>query len=166
VSAIVDDLRYALRSARRQPLLFTVATAVLALAIAASTAVFSVVDAVLLRPLPFPEPDRLVLVWERSPEIGVPFIFREVSYPNYREWQSQSRTFESLAIMETINSRFIIAGDEPVQVRGRLVSANFFHVLGARALRGRMPTPQDDRPGAPLVAAVSHGLWQRLFGAP
>jgi putative ABC transport system permease protein len=163
MSGIVQDFRFAMRSARRYPLLFTVATAVMALAIAASTAVFSVVDAVLLRPLPFKEPERLVLAWERSPEIGVPFM--EVSYPNFLEWQSQSRKLEALADMATTNSGFIVAGDEPMDVPGRLVSGNFFDVLGARALLGRTLTLQDNRPGAALVAVVSHGLWHRLFGA-
>jgi putative ABC transport system permease protein len=160
---MVQDLRDAMRSARREPVLFAVATAVLALAIAASTAVFSVVDAVLLRPLPFAEPERLALVWERVPDSGAPFW--EVSYPNYVDWQGQSRAFEALAMMGTINWGFIVAGDEPVEVTGRLVSGNFFGVLGRHALRGRTLTPDDDRPGAAHVAVVSHGLWQRQFGA-
>jgi len=130
----VHDLRYAIRAARREPLVFTVATAVLALAIAASTAVFSLVDAVLLRPLPLAEPDRLIVAWESSPAIGAPFM--EVSYPNYLDWQSQSRQLEAVADMETSNRGFIIAGDEPVDVPGRLVSGNFFDVLGVRAFRG------------------------------
>jgi len=160
---MLQDLRYAMRSARREPLLFAVATAVLALALAASTAVFSVVDAVLLRPLPFDEPDRLVVAWERSPEIGV--SFNEISYPNYVDWKAQSRKLEGLAIMATVNWGFVLAGDEPVDVPGRVVSGNFFDVLGARALLGRALMPSDDRPGAARVVVLSHGLWQRQFGA-
>jgi putative ABC transport system permease protein len=162
VSSIVDDLRYAMRSARREPLLFTVAAAVLALALAGSTAVFSVVDAVVLRPLPLEDPDRLVVAWERSPETGTDFM--GVSYPHYLEWQAQSRKLEALADMDTSNRPFIIAGDEPTVVAGRLVSGNFFEVLGARAGLGRTLTPQDNRPGAARVAVTSHGLWQRFFG--
>ena len=158
----MHDLRYAIRAARREPLVFTVATAVLALAIAASTAVFSLVDAVLLRPLPLVEPDRLIVAWESSPAIGAPFM--EVSYPNYLDWQSQSRQLEAVADMETINRGFIIAGDEPMEVPGRLVSGNFFDVLGARAFRGRTLNAEDNQPGAARVAVMSHGLWQRLFG--
>lgn len=142
--------------------MFAVATAVLALAIAASTSVFSLVETVLLRPLPFVEPDRLVVAWESSPAIGVPFI--EVSYPNFLEWQGQSRKLEALANMETINRGFILAGDEPMDVPGRLVSGNFFDVLGAGALRGRTLTVQDNQPGAARVAVMSHSLWQRVFG--
>jgi putative ABC transport system permease protein len=159
---MLQDLRYAMRSVRREPLLFAVATAVLALTLAASTAVFSVVDAVLLRPLPFEEPDRLVVAWERSPEIGVPFM--EVSYPNYADWKAQSRKLEGLALMATVNWGFVLAGDEPVDVPGRVVSGNFFDVLGARALLGRALMPSDDRPRAARVAVLSHGLWQRQFG--
>ena len=152
-----------MRSARREPLLFIVATTVLAIAIGASTAVFSVVDAVLLRPLPFVAADRLVVVWQRSPEIGATFM--ETSYPHYLQWQAQSRKFEALADMATINGPFILAGDEPRELTGRLVSGNFFDVLGAKAMLGRTLTPQDNRPGVALTAVMSHGLWQRLFGA-
>lgn len=151
-----------MRSARREPLLFIVATTVLAIAIGASTAVFSVVDAVLLRPLPFVEPDRLVVVWQRSPEIGATFM--ETSYPHYLQWQAQSRKFEALADMATINGPFILAGDEPRELTGRLVSGNFFDVLGSRAKLGRTLTPQDNRPGVALTAVMSHGLWQSIFG--
>jgi putative ABC transport system permease protein len=151
-----------MRSARREPLLFIVATTVLAIAIGASTAVFSVVDAVLLRPLPFVEPDRLAIVWQRSPEIGATFM--ETSYPHYLQWQAESRKFEALADMATVNGPFILAGDEPRELTGRLVSGNFFDVLGARAMLGRTLTPQDNRSGAALTAVMSHGLWQRLFG--
>jgi putative ABC transport system permease protein len=140
-----------------------VTTLVLALAIGASTAVFTVVDAVLLRPLPFGDPGRLVVVWEQMPEVGQ--TFNEVAYASYREWQAQARTFESLALMETINSRFNMAGDEAVQMPGRLVSGNFFQTLRARARRGRTLTPEDDRPGAARVVVLSDGLWRRLFGA-
>src|SRR2546425_5086205 len=154
MSEIVQDLRYALRSACREPLLFIVATTVLAIAIGASTAVFSVVDAVLLRPLPLVEADRLMVVWQRSPEIGATFM--ETSYPHYLQWQAQSRKFEALADMATINGPFILAADEPSELTGRLVSGNFFDVLGARAMLGRTLTPQDNRPGAALTAVMSH----------
>ena len=157
-----QDLRHALRSAARHPLLYAVAISVLALAIAAGTAVFSVVDAVVLRPLPFHDPERLVLVWETSPDRGIPFI--EVSYPNYLDWRARSRTFEAMAIMGSVDSGVILTGDEPVEVKGRAVSANFFDVLGARPLLGRTLTAADDRAGAAGVAVLAHGLGQRRFG--
>ena len=144
-------------------LLFLVAASALALGIGASTAVFSVVDAVLLRPLPFADAGRLVVAWQRSPDNSVPFI--EVSYPDYLDWRQQARTFESMAIIPTVNSGFVLAGEEPLQVQGRLVSGNFFDVLGARARLGRPLRPDDDRVGADRVVVLGHGLWQRRFGA-
>src|SRR5206468_4776776 len=141
-----QDFKYAARSLRSGPLLVVVAVAVLAVGIGASTAVFSVVDAVLLRPLPFADADRLVVAWQRSPDNSVPFI--EVSYPDYLDWRQQARTFESMAILPTINQGFVLAGDEPLRVQGRLVSGNFFEVLGGRALVGRTLRPEDDRAGA------------------
>jgi putative ABC transport system permease protein len=162
VNGLAQDVRYALRSLRSRPMLVVVAVAVLALGIGASTAVFSVVDAVLLRPLPFADAGRLIVAWQRSPDNSVPFI--EVSYPDYEDWRQQARTFEAMAILPTVNSGFLLAGDEPVQVQGRLVSGNFFDVLGARALLGRVLRPDDDRAGAGRVVVLGHGLWQRRFG--
>jgi len=163
MSGLGADVRHGLRALRRRPRLVVVAVAVLAVGIGASTAVFSVVDAVLLRPLPFADPARLVVAWQRSPDNSVPFI--EVSYPDYVDWRAQARSFESMAIIPTVNQGFMLAGDEPVQAQGRLVSGNFFDVLGARALIGRTLRPDDDRPGASRVVVLGQGLWQRRFGA-
>jgi putative ABC transport system permease protein len=163
VNGLAQDVRYAVRSLRSRPLLVVVAVAVLALGIGASTAVFSVVDAVLLRPLPFADASRLVVAWQRSPDNSLPFI--EVSYPDYLDWRQQARAFESMAIIPTVNQGFMLAGEEPAQVQGRLVSGNFFDVLGARALLGRPLRPDDDRVGAGRVVVLGHGLWQRRFGA-
>jgi predicted permease len=157
------DLRYAVRSWRRRPGVFLVAAGALALAIGACTAMFGIVDGVLLRPLPYADPDRLVLAWQAGPERGgQPFI--EVCYPDYLEWRKQARTLSGLAIMPSVNQRFTIQADEPVRVQGRLVAGTFFDVLGARAWRGRTLTADDDTPGAPRVAVLGHGLWQRQFG--
>jgi putative ABC transport system permease protein len=163
VSGLGADLRYAVRSLWRRPRFTAVAVAVLAIGIGASTAVFSVVDAVMLRPLPFADAGRLVAVWQRSPDNSVPFI--EVSYPDYLDWRRQARAFESMAIIPSVNQGFMLAGDEPAQVQGRLVSGNFFDVLGAHALLGRTLRPDDDRPDASRVAVLGYGLWQRRFGA-
>jgi len=159
---VTSDLRLAVRSLRRRPLLFVVAASALALGIGASTAVFSVVDAVLLRPLPFAETERLVMYWQSIPEASTPFV--EVSYPHFRKLRAQSRSFSALAAMPAVNSGFILGGREPVRVEGRIVTGNFFDVLGARAARGRTFGEDEDRVGAPRVVVVSHGLWQRHFG--
>jgi putative ABC transport system permease protein len=156
------DLGYALRSLRSRPLLVLVAVAVLALGIGASTAVFSVVDAVLLRPLPFAAPDRLLMVWMGLPEQNQPYI--AVSYSFVEMLRKRSRSLAAVAAMPETNSGFTLAGAEPARVNGRLVTGNFFEVLGARPLLGRTFTEPEDRVGAPRVVVISHGLWQRRFG--
>jgi putative ABC transport system permease protein len=160
---VSGDLRQAVRALLRRPLLFAVATAAIALGIGASTAVFSVVDAVLLRPTPFADPARLVRLWQSIPERNAPFV--EVSYPYMKTLRARSRTLSAVAAMPAVNSGFTIGGAEPVRVDGRIVSGNFFDVLGARAALGRTFVEDEDRVGAPRVVVVSHGLWQRQFGA-
>ena len=157
-----SDLRYALRSFRRRPLLFLVASGTLALAIGASTAVFSVVDAVLLRPLPFAKAAELVTAWLAVPEQNAPFV--EVSYPYLADVRRGSRTLLGAAAMPAVNSGFLLGAQEPVRVEGRIVTGNFFDVLGTRARLGRTFTEDEDRVGAPRVVVVGHGLWQRQFG--
>jgi putative ABC transport system permease protein len=159
---MTNDVRYALRSLRRRPLLFLVAASALALGIGASTAVFSVVDAVLLRPLPFTDPDRLVLLWQSIPARNAPFV--EVSYPYFLRMRARSRALAAMAAMPSVNSGFKLGGREPVRVEGRIVTGNFFDVLGAHAALGRTFVEAEDRVGAPRVVVVSHGLWQRQFG--
>ena len=158
----MGNLRHAWRALRRRPLLFAVAAGALALGIGASTAVFTIVDAVLLRPLPFAEPARLVLLWQSIPERNAPFV--EVSYPYFREIRSRSRTLAGLAAMPSVNSGFTLGGRELVRVDGRIVTGNFFDVLGAHAALGRTFVEAEDRGGVPRVVVVSHGLWQRQFG--
>jgi putative ABC transport system permease protein len=159
---VIGDLRHAGRALVRRPLLFAVSAGALALGIGASTAVFSVVDAVLLRPLPFAEPGRLVLLWQSIPERNAPFV--EVSYPYFQEIRSRSRTLAGLAAMPSVNSGFTLGGREPARVDGRIVTGNFFDVLGAHAALGRTFVEAEDRVGAARVVVVSHGLWQRQFG--
>jgi putative ABC transport system permease protein len=159
---VIDDLRLAWRALRRRPLLFAVAAGALAIGIGASTAVFTIVDAVLLRPLPFADPARLVLLWQSIPERNAPFV--EVSYPYFQEIRSRSRTLAGLAAMPSVNSGFTLGGREPMRVDGRIVTGNFFDVLGAHAALGRTFVEADDRVGVPRVVVVSHGLWQRQFG--
>jgi len=159
---VISDLRQALRALLRRPLLFAVAAGALALGIGASTAVFSVVDAVLLRPLPFAEPGRLVLLWQSIPERNAPFV--EVSYPYMLGLRARSRTMAAVAAMAGVNSGFTLGGPEPVRVDGRIVTGNFFDALGAHAGLGRTFVEADDKVGVPRVVVVSHGLWQRQFG--
>jgi putative ABC transport system permease protein len=157
-----QDLRFAVRMVRRSPGFTVVAVLTLALGIGANTAIFSLVQAVLLRPLPFPQPDRLVSVWELRPssrEAKLP-----VSGHEYVAWSEQSRSFEALA-MYTSNLSTITGGGEPETITVGVVSANFFAVLGAPPALGRVLLPGEDRAGAGHVAVVADQFWRRRFGS-
>ncbi len=154
-----QDLRYTARTLARAPGFTAVAILVLALGIGANTAVFSVTDYVLIRPLPFPSPDRLVSVWETLPG----YSHMELSPANYRDWKRMNSAFEDLAAVTTEEVNLIGQG-APERVKGAIVTGNLFAVLGVQPLLGRSITPADDREGAPLTAVLSYGLWQRAFG--
>jgi hypothetical protein len=132
----------------------------LALGIGANTAIFSVANALFLKPLPYPEADRLTVLWLRSPGIGIPQDWP--SPGQYIDIVTQNRSFSEVAISQGRN--LTLAGlDEPERVDGLLTSSNLFRMLGAKALYGRLLLPEDDRPGQPAVAVLSYGIWQRLF---
>ena len=120
--------------------------------------------AVVLRPLPYARPDRLVLVWQSDRERGQPFV--EMSYPTFRDWRANRAVFEDLAGFPSTNQGWILTGQgEPVNVTGRLVSANFFRVLGVAPALGRDLLPEDDRRGAARVVVLSHRLWRTRFAS-
>jgi predicted permease len=156
-----QDLRYAVRSLRRHPAFTAIATLTLALGIGANTAVFSVINGVLLRPLPFHEPDRLVMLWQTTRDM--PQIM--VSYPDYLDWRVRSRVFEDIAIYNGFESFTLTGAGEPERVQGGLASGNLFSVLGAQPTIGRLIGPRDDQPGAEPVAVLTDGYWRRRFGA-
>jgi putative ABC transport system permease protein len=153
------DLRFALRMLRKQPVFCLAAVLTLALGIGANSAIFSVFDAVILRPLPYRDPGRLVLVWQKRPD------GREngVSGTNYLEWVKQATSFECLegAIFQFAN---VSTGGESIQVRGARVSANFISTLGVQPLLGRGFAADDAKPGSPRVVLISYNLWQTLLG--
>jgi predicted permease len=156
------DLRPALRRLARAPGFTVIAVGTLALGIGGATAIFSVADAVILRPLPFPDPDRLVLVWQRDLARNYPVV--AVSYRVYEEWRDQNRVFDELAGMPEGNSGWTLTGrGEPVEIDGREVTGNFFAVLGVRPLLGRCLEPADSRVGAARVVALSYGVWRDRF---
>jgi predicted permease len=159
---ILQDLRYGLRTLRKHPGFTAVAVVALALGIGANTAIFSVVNTVLLRPLPYKDPDRLVMVWEDATKSGYP---RDTpSAANYIDWREQNRVFEGMAAVADQSFNLTGAGD-PERLDGKRASANLFGLLGVEPLLGRGFLPEDDRPGAGRVVVLSHGLWQRRFGA-
>ncbi|MCI0366636.1 MAG: ABC transporter permease, partial [Phycisphaerales bacterium] len=139
---------------------FTIVTLLtLAIGIGANTAMFSVVNSVLLRPLPFDNPDRLMTLWERTRQ-GT----WEVSYPNFVDWRERSRSFDSIAAYRQL-LMIVSNNDEPARVPVALVSLDLFHTLGAMAQLGRTFVPEEDRAGAQPVAIISHGRWQASFGS-
>jgi putative ABC transport system permease protein len=155
-----QDLRYALRMVRKTPAFTAVVVLTLALGIGANTAIFSVVDTVLLRPLPYKESDRLVVVWEKPPK----GTRNSVSAANFLDWRDQNKVFEQLVAVGVGN--FNLSGrDQPEQISGMRVSAGFFEMLAVQPALGRSFVPEDDRPGAQRVVVLSHALWERRFGA-
>jgi putative ABC transport system permease protein len=159
MSNLLADLRFGLRLLRQAPAFTTVAVVALALGIGANTAIFSTVDAVLLRPLPFHNPDRLVMVWEDASYASFPK--NTPASGNFFEWKARNRVFTDMAATRG-GSANLTADGPPEQVLGRGVTPNFFAVLGVRPLAGRTFTEEEERTGAP-VAIISYGLWQRRY---
>jgi predicted permease len=155
-----QDVRYSLRVLGKNPSFAAIAILTLALGIGANTALFSVVNAVLLRPLPYPQPDRIVAISEKTAN----FERSSISYPNFLDWQRANSTFSSIAAYRSDD--FSITGrGETERARIGMVSAGFFEILGVTPTRGRLFTPEEDRLGTAPVAILSAGLWQRKFGS-
>ena len=161
---MIGDLRYALRQLRKSPGFTFVAVLTLALGIGANTAIFSVVDAVLLHPLAFKDPSRLVAVWETNKQAGTETNLRnEVAKGNFYDWRAQNQVFEQIAAIAYAN--FNLTGvSQPERIQGALVSYNFFQTLGVQPALGRVFAAAEEKADAPRVAVISYGLWQRRFG--
>ncbi|MFL6276644.1 MAG: ABC transporter permease [Blastocatellia bacterium] len=159
MQTLLQDLRYGVRMLCRQPGFTLVAVLTLAIGIGANTAIFSVVNAVLLRPLPYAEADRLIWLAERHEEIAA----RWVSYPNFLDWQSRSRSFEAMAAIRGWLMTMTGSGDAQA-INARLVTADYFRVMRATPMLGRDFSTEEDRFGAPHVAVLSHDFWQSQFG--
>lgn len=161
LEALLQDIRYGARVLAKHKGFTVVAVLTLALGIGANTAIFSVVNELLLRPLPYKDADRLVMLWETSPKSlgGGP-----TSRINFRAWREQTTSFESMAAFS--DQRLNLTGSgEPEEVAAQLAAPELFHVLGIEPILGRGMNEEDARPGAPRVAVLSYGLWQRRFGA-
>jgi putative ABC transport system permease protein len=155
-----QDLAYTRRMLARAPGFAITAIAIVALGIGATTAAFSVTDFVLIRPLPFPDPGRLVKVWEKTPGYGR----MELSAPNYRDWKAAAKSFASMGIYYDRAVTMLTAG-EPTRLAGTSVSADVLPTLGVSPVVGRAFSPDDDRAGAPATIILSYSLWQSQFGA-
>jgi putative ABC transport system permease protein len=159
VEALWQDLRYALRTLRKNPGFTGVALITMALAIGANTAIFSAVYGTLLRPLPFAEADRLVAINETHPNIGT----ISVSYPNFADWRAQNHVFSGMAVM--VGRSYNLSGiDQPKAIDGMAVSSNFLTLIGMKPLFGRDFGADDDTPAAEPVVMLTHALWQSHFG--
>ena len=155
-----QDLRFGLRILLKNPGFTFVAALTLALGIGANTAIFSVVNAVLLRALPFKDADRLVALWESNPRN----MQNEVAAANFLDWREQNQVFEQLAAL-SYASIALTGGDEPERLQAAVVTPSFFFTLGTPASLGRVFLPEEEKPGAAPVAILSHGLWRRRFAA-
>jgi predicted permease len=162
VQLLLQDFRYALRVLRKNIVLTVVVILSLAIGIGANSAIFSVVDALLLRPLPYPQPDRLAAIWLHSPGIG---IFRDWPSPGqYVDLRNENRSFDEMAIAQLRG--FTLTGrDQPQLLGGVMASSTLLHMLGAKALIGRLLLPEEDKPGKPAVAILTYKAWQKLFSS-
>ncbi len=162
METIRQDLRYGLRMLAKHPGFTAIAVITLALGIGANTAIFGVVNAVLLKPLPYPDPERLVVIWETEPS-GPGELFPDTG-PDFLDWQARNHVFEGMAAI-TVSGATLTGTGEPVQLRGLDISPNVFQVLGFQPLQGRTFTPDEGPSGHNRVVILSYALWQGAFGA-
>jgi putative ABC transport system permease protein len=162
MNTLWQDLRYGIRLLARKPLFTSIVVLTLALGIGATTAIFSVVNSVLLRPLPFRDPERIVTVWQNNIKAGVERD--KVSPANFLDWRDRNQAFEAMASSEPFG--FDLAGDgEPERIKGWLVSGGFFRILGVGALHGRTFVPEEESQASGQPVVISHAFWERRFGS-
>ncbi len=165
MNRLFQDVRYAVRQLRKSSGFTAVAVITLALGIGANTAIFSVVNGVLLRPLAFKDPGRLVRVWHVPPPKSFPgMTLFAVSAANYRDWESQNHVFDSMAII-AYHGFTMTGGDNPEQVAASAVSSGFFSTLGIPPMLGRVFSPDEDQVGHSHVVVLSHRMWREHFGS-
>jgi putative ABC transport system permease protein len=163
IRSLLQDLRYGTRMLWKHPSFTVIAVVTLALGIGANTAIFSIVNAVLLRQLPYPDADRLVMLWSTMPSQGVPTSGSAM--PDYREWRDQNQSFDGLAGFYYGDVNLSGAGQEPERVQGARVTSNLFEVLSVRPALGRNFLAEEERFGNHTRALLSYELWQRRYGA-
>ncbi len=157
----MKDFFYSLRLMARRPGMTIAALVTLALGTGASAAIFSLVNAVVLRPFPYEDPDRIITLWQNNTKAGIPQ--QDPSPANFLDWRDGQQSFESLASIEPWSFEYVERG-EPEKFRASVVSEGFFETLGAQALYGRVLTKDDYRTGHDKVVVISHGLWKRWLG--
>jgi putative ABC transport system permease protein len=157
--SLVKDLQFSLRQLRKAKVFAVVAVVTLALGIGCNTAIFSVFYSVLLRPLPFADADRLVMVSERATN----FPMLSASWLNFKDWKTQSTSFEEFGATRLVTMALTGTG-QPEQSPGQMITGNLLHTLGVNPVAGRPIGAADDQPASPAVALLGYGLWQRRFG--
>jgi putative ABC transport system permease protein len=162
MESIFQDIRYSVRSLIKTPGFTAVAVIVLALGIGANTAIFTVVNAILLRPLPYPDSDKLVMLWETNPRFQIGIDTLPVTHGNFMDWREQNSVFEYVSALGVGRWNLTGAG-EPDRISGASVSPNFFRLMGTEPKPGRAFLDDEDRSGAGKVVVISHSLWQRRF---
>jgi predicted permease len=158
---LFGDVRYAFRNLIKRPGFTLVAVATLALGIGANSVIFSAINALLLKPLPFPNEDRVMSIWDKNPSRGVEH--NEVAMANYLDLKAQNHSFDQLALYRWWSAN-VTGGDSPERVQGFLVTGNFMDVLGAKPMLGRTFVEQENQPGKDAVCLITYSLWQRRFG--
>lgn len=161
MDTLSKDVRYGVRSLLKRPGFTVVAMVTLALGIGANTAIFSTVNALLLKPLPFPDQDRVVALWEKVPSRGVER--NECSVANYVDWKAQSKSFENLGLYSWWSTN-LTGGETPERVQGFQVTTNFLEIVGVRPILGRGFSLEESQPGKDAVVVLTYSLWQRRFG--
>src|ERR1700719_3047457 len=162
MTGFIQDLRYGLRQLRKSPGFTAIALLTLALGLGVNCALFSVVNAVLLRPLPYPNPDRLV-VFERTFPEGFTY---QTSATKFFYWREHARSFEAVSAQSLFATGMNVTGSgEPERLKSLAVSADFFRTLGVQPTLGRAFTEDEDRPGGRRAVVLSHELWQRRFAS-
>src|SRR6188474_2260563 len=157
-----SDIQYALRSIAKKPLFYSVTILTLALGIGANAAIFTVVNGVLLQPLPYPHPERLMMVWTHNPRQG--FDKDVGTYPNFEDWRRGSQSFEQMSAYSGTSVTLTGSGD-PTQIRGARVTHEFFETMGVAPFLGRAFRAANGQAGGEHVVIVANGLWTRTFGA-
>jgi len=163
MESLLKDVRYGVRGLLKRPGFTAIAIITLALGIGANTAIFSVVNTVLLRPLPFRAPGELVTLWERNPKQG--YEQNPPAAGNFVDWRDQNRVFAQMAIYAPSRKFNLALGDQPERISGAAVSSSLFELLGVRPVQGRTFSSEEEQPGNDQVALISHNLWQRHFAA-
>src|SRR5262247_3032040 len=164
MSSLIHDLRYGARMLLKKPGFTLIAVLTLALGVGANTAIFSVINTLMLRPLPYREPDRLMKVYQAEPDPAKGMLPSIWSYPRFEVLRDQSRSFTAVAAVAQLQNN-LTGANEPERLQVEMVSASYFPMLGVEAVAGRAFTEEEDRtPGANLAAMISFSLWQRRFG--